>query len=331
MSPIKVTACCALLFCVAAPMQQVVAAAPGTVPAELQSFTPEFTAYAQVQPRTVVTVRTAVTGVVAAFRVLPGERVRPGQELAKLEGPDYDSAVAAARSRRDAARSNLDTARRNYPQFSSAQDVANDRAALEEAQSTLDALQAGGRVLAPAQGIVLTLDAAPGERVASGEPLLTLQPDNQLWLRAVYYGADAAAIHVGMSGEFRAADGGQPIPIQVASVFGALAPDGGESVSLRATTTAPGWVNGRFGSVTLDGTARQCVTVPTRALVLDRGRWWVLVRTPRGFQPREVMPGPARGWQTFIVSGLTPGAQVLAENAYLEYYRSISKNYQPPD
>jgi len=43
------------------------------------------------------------------------------------------------------------------------------------------------------------------------------------------------------------------------------------------------------------------------------------------------VPGPARGWQTFIERGLEPGAQVVVENAYLEFHRGISKNYQPPD
>ena len=76
---------------------------------------------------------------------------------------------------------------------------------------------------------------------------------------------------------------------------------------------------------------RSLVAVPTRALILDQGQWWVLVHTANGNQPRLVTPGPARGWQTFIERGLEPGAEVVVENAYLEFHSGISKNYQPPD
>lgn len=90
-------------------------------------------------------------------------------------------------------------------------------------------------------------------------------------------------------------------------------------------------VNGQFGTVTLNGAQRLLPVVPTRALVLDQGKWWVLVRTEKGEQPQAVVPGPAHGWQTVIESGLQPGEQIVVENAYLEFHRGISENYQPPD
>lgn len=320
-----------ILSCLVMPAERTVAATVGTVKVALHSFTPEYRAYAQVEPRRVVTVRTAATGVIAALRVLSGEQVHAGQTLAKLTGPDYRAELIAARARRDAARSNLKISRGNYPQFSSAQDVADARAALDEAQSNLDRLRAAGRLRAPVDGIVLSVETADGERVAPGQSLVTLQPSKQLWLRAAYYGADAGAIHAGMTGEFSPADSNQPISVKVVTVFGALAPDGGESIGLLAAAPMPGWLNGQFGTVTLNGPTRQLVAVPTRALVLDRGRWWVLVHTPQGLRAQQVVPGPARGWQTFIERGLAPGAEVLAENAYLEFHRTISKNYKPPD
>ena len=76
---------------------------------------------------------------------------------------------------------------------------------------------------------------------------------------------------------------------------------------------------------------RSLVSVPTRALVLDQGQWWVLVHSSTGDHRQAVVPGPARGWRTFIERGLEPGVQVVVENAYLEFHLGISKNYQPPD
>lgn len=320
-----------VLFGLAVPGTQTAAAAVGTVKAVTDRFTPEYRAYAQVQPRTLVTVRAAATGVIAALSVLPGERVHPGAVLARLTGPDYDAALAAARARQLAAQSNLKVVRDNYPQFSSVQDIVNATAAFQQSHATLSRLQAAGRVLAPLGGVVLTVAAANGERVTAGQTIITLQPNRQLWLRAAYYGTDAAAIRVGMRGEYSPADGARPIPVKVATVFGMLNPDGGESIGLLATLPTPEWLNGEFGTLLLKGPVRQLPVVPTSALILDKGRWWVLIHTDHGSQPQRVTPGPTRGWLTFIERGLKPGEDVTVENAYLKFHRAIAKHYTPPD
>ena len=320
-----------VLFGLAVPATPTAAAAVGTVKVAARRLTPEYQAYAEVQPRMLVTVRAATIGVIASLHALPGERVRAGALLANLTGPDYVATLAAARARRNADRRNLKTVQDNYPQYSSIQDIANAKAAFQEAQTTLSRLQAAGRVLAPAGAVVLAVQAANGELVSAGQALFSLQPRKQLWLRAAYYGTDAAAIRTGMTGEYSPADGARPIPVTVVTVSGAMNPDGGELVGLFATTASPGWLNGEFGTLTLKGQVRQLPTVPTRALILDKGRWWVLVHTAHGNRPQVVTPGPARGWLTFIERGLKPGEDVVVENAYLEFHRAIARHYTPPD
>ena len=94
----------------------------------------------------------------------------------------------------------------------------------------------------------------------------------------------------------------------------------------------PGWQRGAVGTVTLDGAKRAMVEIPTRALILDRAQWWVLVRTREGNRPQVVVPaGPSGGESTLIGRGLAPGAEVLVENAYLEFHRGISQRFQAPD
>jgi cobalt-zinc-cadmium efflux system membrane fusion protein len=128
------------------------------------------------------------------------------------------------------------------------------------------------------------------------------------------------------------------VPVTVASVSAALAPDGGESVGLVAAKPAahrkkvpPPWLNGERGIVTAEDSTRSMIAVPTRALILDRGHWWVLVRTTQGDHRRAVVPGPTRGWQTFIEKGLESGQRIVVQNAYLEFHRGISQHYTPPD
>jgi RND family efflux transporter MFP subunit len=316
------------------------------VTAQLQTVTNQFVAYAQVESIALLPVRVAESGLVGGLEIVPGASVQAGQKLAELGGPEIQASLAQAEATVNSARTNLLAAQKSLAiqrqQLTShlvtQQMVFQAESAAAQAQSAFDTAQAQLRALretitlrAPADGTVLVVNAADGERVSTGETLLTLQPANRLWLKAVYYGTDAAAIQTGMTGQFSPADGGEPVAVKVRTVFGALTPDGGESVGLLAAASAPSWLNGEFGSVTLNGPVQQLVAVPTRALILDQGQWWVLVHTAAGNHPQVVVPGPARGWQTCLRRGLEPGAEVVAENAYLEFHQDISQRYQPPD
>ena len=316
------------------------------ITAQARVVTNQFEAYARVEPIAVLPVRVAQAGMVAGLEIVPGTAVQAGQKLAELGGPEIqallvqnETAVSSAQTNLLAAQKSLAiqqqqlashlVTRQTILQAESA--VAQAQAAFDTAQSQLRALQQTVTLKAPADGAVLAVNATDGERVSTGETILTLQPADKLWLKAAYYGTDAATIQTGMTGQFFPADGGEPVSVKVCTVFGALTPDGGESVGLLATTPATNWINGESGTVTLDGTVRSLVVVPTSALILDQGQWWVLVHTAKGNQPRLVTPGPARGWQTFIERGLEPGAEVVVENAYLKFHQGISQNYQPPD
>jgi hypothetical protein len=108
-------------------------------------------------------------------------------------------------------------------------------------------------------------------------------------------------------------------------------PDGGLPVGLLPVGKSGHWISGETGTVTLRGAPQSGVMVPTRALILDRGLWWVLVRTPHGDMRQTVLLGPSRGDHTLIEHGLKAGAEVVVTNAYLEFHRNVSQRYQPPD
>jgi len=313
---------------------------------QTQTLTNRFEAYAQVEPIAALTIRAAEAGQVVKFGIVPGTAVQAGQKLAELGGPEIQLALAQAEAAVNSAQTNLLAAQKSLAierqqlashlvtrqlVFQAEGAAAQAQAADDTAQAQLKSLRQTIVLTAPTDGSVLAVNAAEGERVSAGETILTLQPADKLWLKASYCGADAAAIHPGMTGWFSPTDGAEPIPVKVATVFGALTPDGGEGVGMVAATSPTNWLNGEFGTVTLNGATRSLPVVPTRALILDHGQWWVLLRTVKGEQRQSVVPGPARGWQTFIESGLKPGEQVVVENAYLEFHRNISKTYQPPD
>jgi RND family efflux transporter MFP subunit len=324
--------------------QQVSDAAFITV--QLHAVTPHLDAYAQVEPISVLSVSAAETGVVAELKVVPGMHVRAGQQLARLNGPGIralmlqsQADVRSAEAQLSASQKSLAIQRQQLLSHLSTQQsvhqaesaVAQAQTNLDNAQSRLQAVRQMMTVSAPADAIVLTLNSADGELVSAGQPILTLQPAHRLWLKAAYYGSDLSAIRVGMTGRFSPADRSESIPVKVLAVSGSLAMSGGESIAMVSTTPKPEWINGEFGAVTLNSPQRMLIAVPTRALILDQGKWWVMVHTAKADYPQSVVPGPAQGWDTFVEQGLEPGTQVVVENAYLLFHSAISRHYQLPD
>lgn len=74
-----------------------------------------------------------------------------------------------------------------------------------------------------------------------------------------------------------------------------LATGGGESVSLCPAHSGTSWLNGESGAVSLNLPRQNLVAIPTRALVLKQGKWWVMIHAAKGDHPQPVVPGPAEG------------------------------------
>lgn len=332
----------ALQSCIASAQM---ASSAAVVTARMEPIAVQYRAYGRVQPIAVLPVTAAQAGVITGLRVFPGSPVTAGERLATLTGPEIQSllvsrqgALRSAGTRLTASRRALEIERRQLAahlatrvEVGAAESaLAAARAAFETAQAQLEDAQAKSTLRAPSAGRVLALDAVDGERVAAGQTLLTLQTGGHLWLVASFYGAETASVRVGMSGAFQPAAGGAPVPVKVAAIGASIGADGGEQVGLVATH-AGAWRNGDWGAVSVQGVTRPMIPVPTEALILDQARWWVLVRTLHGDRAQAVVPGPTRGWQTFIADGLAAGQQVIVRNAYLEYHRGIAARYTPPD
>lgn len=303
----------------------------GTVVAKLRPFVTEYRAYAQVEPRTVLPINATATGVIAVLRVSPGQHVKAGETVANLTGSEYTTEQTAARARFRAARTVWRTAQHNYPNFSSAKDVANAQAALQGARAALRRIEAAGELHAPVAGTVLSLNVSRGERVSPGTPVLQLLPDHDLWLRATLYDQEVRHVHPGMTGRFYPEHDGTVIPIRVTAVIPPLTAGGGLRIACVAITAAT-WQDGEAGTVAIaSGPATQLPVIPTAALILDQGKWWVLIADAHGLHRQPVEIGPSAGEWTFIRRGLESSERVVAVNAYLLFHAEISRHYAPPD
>lgn len=316
------------------------------VTVEARPMTSHLTAYGQVEPISLATVSATEAGVITDLKARPGMRVHRGQELARLSGPavasllvQSEAAVHSAQSQVDAAEKSLAIAREQLPSHLTTRQAvqqaesteAQARSALVNAQSRLSTVRELATISSPADGTVLQLMSADGALVSTGQPVLTIQPGDGLWLVAQFYGADLAAIRAGMTGVFEPSDGGKAVKIRVASVPGTLSASGGESVAMEPVRAETRWLSGQAGTVMLDLRPQQLIAIPTRALVLNQGKWWVMVHTASGDRAQQVVPGPTQGWDTFLLSGLSAGAKVVVNNAYLLFHANVSEHYQIPN
>ena len=317
-----------------------------TITVTLQPFIAKLIAYGQVEPLQLVPLIAAETGVVEGLRVVPGTHVHAGQSLATLAGPTMQTLllqsqaeVRSARSALDAAQKSLAIEREQLPSHLTTRQAvqqadsatAQAQAVYDSAQSKLASVRQMMTLTAPTGGIVIAINSSNGQLVSAGQTVITLQPALGLWLHANYYGSDLSSIHPGMTGTFVPSDGSASIRVRVCSVAGSLAAGGGESVFLCPPRNSHAWINGEAGEARIDLPKQNFAIVPTRALVLSQGKWWVLVHNRKGDHAQQVEPDHAQGWNTFIKNGLTPGMQVIVNNAYLLFHAKIAEQFQIPD
>ena len=310
------------------------------------SFQPRYGAYGQVEPIHHIVIRSQLQGVVSKLSVVPGDAVKQGQVIARITGPTHHAALKQAEAAVAHAQTQLELARqlkqgidqlpkglRTKPQMQkAAAAVTQAQSDLASAQAQLVKLRSAATIKAPADGVVVTVQAANAERVAPGDELIKMQPAGKLWLKADYYGSDISEIHTGMKGIFHPADGSAPIAVTMLHVVPPQQTDGAvDVVCLPGSHPPAGWRNGAAGRLDLLGKKQSALRVPTSSLIMDQGRWWVLVHDAQGDHPHAVILGPSRGESTLITAGLKPGAQIVVHDAYMRYHRDFAKQYTPPD
>ncbi len=288
---------------------------------------PILSGFASVQPGAPITITALQAGVLTSLSVVPGESVKPGQTIGQLGGPQIAAALATARGASNAADTALAAERGKFADhLSTIAAVAQAQAAASSAWANLAALRAATSLQSPVAGQVQTLTAGPGTPVQPGQEIAVVQPAAGAWVKAVLYGPRATSLSLGMAARFTPADGSSAVPVTLRGEQNAQ-PDGGVALAFSGAALQPG----EAGTLSLSLPPRPVLLVPSEALVLDDGRWWVMLHDAKGDHAVPVVPGEAEGAQTPILSGLAAGDQVIVQDAALLYHRGIAAQYQPPD
>ncbi|MDE1896161.1 MAG: HlyD family efflux transporter periplasmic adaptor subunit [Rhodospirillales bacterium] len=299
----------------------------GWVTVEATQQAPVLSGFASVQPDAPITITALQAGVLTSLSVVPGETVRPGQTIGQLGGPQIAAALATARGASNAANAALAAERGKFADhLSTNAAVAQAQAMAASARAQLAALRAAASLQSPVDGQVQSLAAGPGAALQPGQVVAVVQPAVGAWVKAVFYDPQAATLSSGMTARFIPADG-QPAMSVTLRGEQSTQPDGGVVLAFSGAGLQPG----EAGTLSLSLRPHQVLLVPSEALVLDDGCWWVMLHDAQGDHAVQVVPSATEGTQTPILSGLKAGDQVIVQDAALLYHRGITAQYQPPD
>ena len=256
-----------------------------------------------------------------------GARVRRGQVLLRLTpsgsgGERAATAAEAARVEAELSQARADLARlEGLTGVVSRAEVETQRSRLESLVAQRTALRAplsmGSEILvAPIDGVIASIDVAPGSVVSPGETLLTIIDPARMSVAAMAFEPLTAGSVLRASVALR--DGGT-LEARLVGV-GAQTRSGAVTVRLDLIGVAPGLVAGRPVTVFLERSAT------VRGLVLPSA---AVIRAPNGehvvfeklgaerFMPRPVRIEQVSADRVVVLAGIAPQARVVVRGASL--------------
>ena len=284
--------------------------------------------YAQIETRDRVPARARIGGTIASLEVTEGDTVTAGQRIAVIEDVKLGFRIDAVDARLEALQARLETARADLARgeqliergvitsqrleaLQTAVDVLRgDIASLEAERLVLEQQIAEGDVLAPDEGLVLSVPVSRGSVVIPGEALATIGGGG-FFLRLDVperHATDLAEgdrIEIGTSGSQRSGT--------LAKLYPRI--EGGRvQADIEVEGLAPDFV-GRRIPVRLPVGERRSILVPESVLSKSGGLDFVIVETEAGPLRRVVVPGDeivrdGVVWRE-ILSGLGAGDRIV--------------------
>ena len=282
------------------------------------------------------TVKAKVAGELQAVSAREGEAVRRGQVVARIDPTEAQARVAARRADVEAARAQLDWARKNrdsqaallakgfiaqtaYDNVKSNFDVAAAKLRSAQAELVLAQKSLGDTVLeSPIDGLVSQRLAQPGERIALDGKVISVVDLSRLQLEAAVPAAEIGRLKVGQTVAFRV-DGygdrsfaGRIDRINPATIAGS------RSINVYAVIDNPEGVlrAGLFaqGAVRLDR-VENALLVPATAVREELGQTHVYVLADGVIRRKPVRIGPADAeGRVPALEGLEAGDRIVRFN-----------------
>jgi Cu(I)/Ag(I) efflux system membrane fusion protein len=176
------------------------------------------------------------------------------------------------------------------------------------------------RVVAPADGIVISRNVSAGQKVKRGDELYRVADLSRVWILADVPGPEALHVPPGAVAAVGVPRRAAPMRARVSGTVRPQFDAATQSVTLRLDADNPDDVlrPGMFVDLEVPVSLPSALTVPAEA-ILDAGRTrTVFVERGRGvFEPRQVQTGWRMGGRVEIVGGLAAGERIAVSGTFL--------------
>lgn len=270
-------------------------------------------------------------GMITRVLVEPGQWVRAGQVLATVDrsvqtqtASALNAQIAVAQSDQKIAQAELDRAQQLVDRgFISKADLqrrtaTRDAAAarVRQAQASYkEALARNGRldIRAPAEGLILTRAAEPGQIVSSGSGVLfRMAMGGQMELRAQLAESDLVGLTVGAPATVTPVGGSQSFKGEVWQVSPVIDPQTRQGVARIALSYDPALRPGGFAAATIRGGTARAPVLPDSAIQSDdKGSFVYIVGPDNKVARRDIKIGQVSDNGVTIASGLKGDERVV--------------------
>ena len=279
-----------------------------------------------------VTVSADLPGTVDRITFESGRAVREGEVLAELDTRQERAQLAAIEAQRELARLNYERMKGLLSDRVVSQ-AEFDRAMAEEKQTTaqvgeIQATIDRKTIRAPFSGVLGIRQVNLGQYLAAGDPLVPLQSLDPIYVNFGVPQQDIPRIRVGHRVTVRADDlAGAEFSGRV-TAFDSIVDEATRNVQVQATLSNPGGKlrPGMFVQTELSlGSSRTVIALPASAISYAPFGDSVFIVTDlkgengqsyRGVRQQFVKLGGARGDQIAVISGVTPGDEVVTSGVF---------------
>lgn len=288
----------------------------------------------------VVPVNSMVSGIIQDVKVMLGDYVNQGQTLALVRSSEiagYSNDLVNAQTNLRLAQTNLQKTKDLYKSgLASMTDSLNAEIQVQQANSELSRVNAVLKingagtqgefvVKAPISGFIVQKSAINNMamRADNSASLFTISDLKTVWIQANVYESNIGLIKQGENVDVTTlAYPGRVFKGKIDKVMNVLDPSS-KVMKVRVVLPNPGYVlkPEMYASITVsDKENKQCLSVPSQALIFDHSQYYVLVYNSKAdikITPVQVLN--TVGDRTYLASGVNDGDKVVGSQAILIY------------